>query len=405
MERTPDVLLVEGGLEAHAAGFAALLAELGYAPSSIEAQLRLVRDLSAWLAARCLAPGLLTDDVVRAFVVDRRTVTRRLRSERALVPLLRYLRAFGVAPAAAPAVPSTVAEALLERFGGFLSTEKGLAPETVRSYLSLAHPFVVAHAERVGGWASLTPRDVDEFLIVRAATERRGSVVVRANALRALLRWMWRENLVGASLPDAVGRLAARSASTLQPAAFSSDEVARLFAALSTDSRARRRDEAMLVLLVRLGLRAGEVASLRLNDVDWRAGVVRVRGKRGRLDELPLPSDVGTTLGAYLRQARPSNTIHREVFLALDAPHGPITRAAVTSVVVHARQRAGIDGTGAAHRLRHTAACAVLASGGGLAEVAQLLRHEQPATSARYARSSPAALGALARPWPTEQVR
>lgn len=405
MERTSDVLFVEGGLQEHAAGYAAALAELGYAPSSIEAQLSLARALSMWLAARGLTPGLLTDDVVRAFVVERRTVTRRLRSERALVPVLRYLRALGVAPAAAPAVASTPAEMLLQRFGSFLSTEKGLAPETVRSYLSMVGPFVVGHAERLGGWASLTPSDVDEFLVARAATERRGSIVVRANALRALLRWMRREDLVGASLPDAVGRFAAPSSSTIPPAAFSDDEVARLFAALSSDPRVRRRDEAMLVLLVRLGLRAGEVASLRLDDVDWRAGVVRVRGKRGRLDELPLPNDVGTKLGSYLRQNRPSGTAHREVFLTVDAPHGPITGAAVTSVVVHARQRAGIHGTGAAHRLRHTAGCAVLASGGGLAEVAQLLRHEQPGTSARYARSSPEALAALARPWPVERVQ
>lgn len=405
MERTFDVLFVEGGLEEHAAGFAAELAGLGYAPSSIEAQLLLVRHLSGWLAARGLTPGLLTDDVVRTFVVERRQLTRSLRSERALIPLLHYLRSLGVTPAPRPAVSRTPAEALLERFGGFLSSEKGLAPETVRSYQSLVGPFVVAHAKRLGGWASLTPRDVDEFLVARAATERRGSIVVRANALRALLRWMRREDLVGASLPDAVGRLAAPSSSTLGPAAFSSDEVARLFAALSTDPRARRRDEAMLVLLVRLGLRAGEVASLRLDDVDWRAGIVRVRGKRNRLDELPLPSDVGMKLGAYLREGRPSRTTHREVFLTVDAPHRPITRAAVTSAVVHARQRAGIDGTGAAHRLRHTAACAVLASGGGLAEVAQLLRHEQPATSARYAHSSSEALAVLARPWPAQGVR
>jgi integrase len=161
----------------------------------------------------------------------------------------------------------------------------------------------------------------------------------------------------------------------------------------------------MLLLLLRLGLRAGEVASLRLDDLDWRAGVFRARGKRGRLDELPLPIDVGAKLGAYLQQARPAGTGHREVFLGLDAPHRPITSSAVTSVVVRARDRAGIDGPGAAHRLRHTAACSVLASGGGLAEVAQLLRHEHPSASARYARSGLEALAVLARPWPTEPRR
>lgn len=398
-------LLVAGPLEQHAEGFIADLARLGYSPRSVGAQLRLVRHLSGWLAARGLAAQALTEEVVRAFVAERRAVTWKLRSERALVPLLGYLRVLGVAPGPSPGVASTPAEALLQRFGRFLSTERGLAPATVRSYLSLVRPFVLAHAGRSGGWASLGPGDVDEFIVARAATDRPGSVGVRANALRALLRWMWQERLVAASLPGAVGRVAAPSTATFGPAALDTEAVAGLFAALTGDGPARCRDEAMLALLVRLGLRAAEVASLRLEDLDWRAGVLRVRGKRGRLDELPLPVDVGAKLGGYLHRARPAGTGHREVFLALDAPHRPISGSAVSGVVVRARDRAGIEGPGAAHRLRHTAACAVLTGGGGLAEVAQLLRHEHPAASARYARADLAALAVLARPWPTEPAR
>ncbi|MDQ2709408.1 MAG: site-specific integrase [Actinomycetota bacterium] len=405
MEGLSGVPLVSGPLQVHVEGFIAELAGLGYSPRSFAAQLRLLRHLSGWLAVRGLATEGLTEQVVRAFVAERRAVTTCMRSARALVPLLGYLRALGVAPVPAPVVAPTPAEALLGRFGSFLSTEKSLAPDTVRSYVSLVRPFVVTHVGRPGGWASLAARDVDEFIVARAVIERPGSVCVRANALRSLLRWMWREHLVSASLPDAVGRIATPSAATFGPAALDTEAVAGLFAALSGDALRLLRGEAMLVLLLRLGLRAGEVASLRLEDLDWRAGVVWVRGKRGRVDELPLPSDVGAKISAYLREARPAGTDHREVFLALDAPHGPITRAAVTSVVVRARDRAGITGPGAAHRLRHTAACSVLAGGGGLAEVAQLLRHEHPATSARYARSNLDALAVLARPWPTEVAR
>jgi len=405
MEGLRGVPLVSGPLQAHAEGFIAELAGLGYSPRSFAAQLRLLRHLSGWLAVRGLATEALTEEMVRAFVAERRTVTTSMRSERALAPLLGYLRALGVAPAAASAIASTPAEALLQRFGSFLSTEKSLAPATVRSYVSLVRPFVLTHAGRPGGWASLAPRDVDEFIVARVVIERPGSVCVRANALRSLLRWMWRERLVLASLPDAVGRVAAPSTAMFGPAALDVEAVAGLFAALSGDGPGLLRDEAMLVLLVRLGLRVGEVASLLLEDLGWRAGLVRVRGKRGRVDELPLPTDVGGKVSAYLHGARPSGTGHREVFLALAAPHGPITRSAVTSVVVRARDRAGIKGPGAAHRLRHTAACSVLARGGGLAEVAQLLRHEHPAASARYARSDLDALAVLARPWPAEAAR
>ena len=396
---------VSGSLQAHAEGFLAELAGLGYSPRSAEAQLRLLRHLSGWLADRGIGAEALGEEVVRAFVAERRRVTMKLRSERALVPLLGYLRALGVAPAAAPAAPSSPAEALLQRFGSFLSTEKSLAPETVRSYVSLVRPFVATHAERSGGWASLTAGDVDEFLVARAGIERPGSVCVRANALRSLLRWMWRERLVAASLLDAVGRVAAPAAATFGPPALDAEAVAGLFTVLSGDEPGAVRDRAMLVLLARLGLRVGEVASLRLEDLDWRVGVLRVRGKRGRVDELPLPADVGAKLSAYLREGRPSGTGHREVFLAVDAPHRPLTGSAVSGVVVRARDRAGIEGPGAAHRLRHTAACAVLTGGGGLAEVAQLLRHEHPAASARYARADLQALASLSRPWPTEAAR
>ncbi len=398
-------LLVSGPLQGYAGGFLAWLTALGYSPRSLEAQLRLVRDLSAWLAGKGLQTSGLTDEVVSSFVLERRRMTTTMRSERALVPLRRYLRELGVAPASGPENPSTVAAGLFESFGVFLSLERGLAPETVRSYLSLVRPFVVVHADRPGGWASLRVREVDTFLLARAALDCPGSLAVRATALRVLLRWMWREHLVAESLAAAVGRVAARSSSALVPEGFDEDEIARLFAALPEDRLARLRGQAILGLLVRLGLRAGEVATLRLEDLCWRSGVIRVRGKRGRLDELPLPSDVGAMLGRYLRMARPSGTDHRQVFLGLDAPHAPIGRAAVTSLVVRARDRAGIADRGGAHRLRHSAACSVLAAGGGLAEVAQLLRHEHPGASSRYAHASLAALAELARPWPTEATR
>ncbi len=151
----------------------------------------------------------------------------------------------------------------------------------------------------------------------------------------------------------------------------------------------------------RLGLRAGEAGALRLEDINWRGGVVLVRGKRRRLDHVPLPVDVGKLLAGYLSRGRPRASAHREVFLALDAPHGPLGAAAVSSVGARALADAGIVGPGAAHRLRHTAACGVLAAGGGLVEVGQLLRHSSSETSAIYARSDDVALTVLARPWPT----
>jgi site-specific recombinase XerD len=128
--------------------------------------------------------------------------------------------------------------------------------------------------------------------------------------------------------------------------------------------------------------------------------VLAVRGKRARRDQLPLPVDVGEHLAAYLRRGRPAGTAHREVFLALDAPHHRLSGSAVSSAASRALARSGVEGPGAAHRLRHTAACRVLAGGGGLVEAGQLLRHASAAATAIYAKSDLAALAVLARSWP-----
>jgi integrase len=226
---------------------------------------------------------------------------------------------------------------------------------------------------------------------------------VGANAVRALLRWMWREGIVEAALADAVGSFAAPT-ETAVPRALTADEVVRLRTGLSADGDARLRDEPILALMLRLGLRAGEVAALRLDDIGWRTGIMVVVGKRGRRDQVPLPVDVGELVVAYLRDGRPGSA-HRQVFLGLDAPHQILGAAAVSSVVARALHRAGIDGPGAAHRLRHTAACGVLAGGGGLVEAGQLLRHSSPQATAVYAKADITALAVLARPWPDGAVR
>lgn len=388
-----------GPLDAFAEGFLAELGGLGYSPRGSEAQLLLLRHLSGWLAGEGLTAGDLSADVVDRFVAARRRVTTKHRSARALVLLLAHLRGCGVAPAAELATPVAPVDVLLERFARYLSILRGLAAATVSSYVSQVRPFLAAHICSDGDWSSLSASEVAGFITDRARAGRPRSVAVRANALRALLRWMWREGIVPSPLDYAVGSVAARTG-TAPPKSLSAGEVSALFAALPAGP-ARLRNEPMLALMCRLGLRAGEVASLRLRDIDWRAGVISVRGKGDRREQLPLPDDVGGLLVAYLQRGRPAAGARREVFLALDAPHHALTAPAISSVAARALARAGISGPGAAHRLRHTAACAVLAGGGGLIEAGQLLRHSSPAATAVYARCDLQALRALIRPWPS----
>jgi site-specific recombinase XerD len=182
---------------------------------------------------------------------------------------------------------------------------------------------------------------------------------------------------------------------------LSSAQVAALLAGCDRAAATGCRDFAILTMLLRLGLRAGEVAALSLADIDWRRGELTVRGKANRHDRLPLPADVGQAIVDYLHKARPAAASTRTVFVRAQAPYQALTSNAVTTIVVTAARRAGL-GQIAAHRLRHTAATQMLHAGGSLAEIGQVLRHRRMQTTALYAKVDVTALRALGRVWPGE---
>ena len=224
-----------------------------------------------------------------------------------------------------------------------------------------------------------------------------GSAKFLVTALRSVLRFLFLAGHTRCQLASAVPTVAHWGAGSL-PRALSPQTVAALLASCDSATLAGRRDRAILVLLARLGLRAGEVAGLELDDLDWAAGQISVRGKGRRRERLPLPVDVGEALVAYLHGGRP-RAWSRKVFLRLSAPIEGLTVPAVTTVVYRACARAGLPRAGA-HRLRHSAASAMLAGGGTLTEVGQVLRHVRLDTTAIYAKIDQAALRGLARPWP-----
>lgn len=328
-------------------GFVAWLGRLGYSPRTCEAQVALLRHLGHWLADRGLPLSSLTSEVAGEYAAGRRG-RAQLRSGRALRPVLSYLRELGAVPSAAVVVPREPVDVLLARFGGWLSRERGLAPATVSSYLHQARPFAGACA---GQFGTLTAVRVAGLATEGAAGLRPRSAQVRANAVRALLRFAWLEGMTAVPLAEFAGSFAAPAGPAI-PKGLSPAQAAE-FLVFVRSAPGGLRNEPMMALLLRLALRAGEAAGLLLDDIAWRQGVITVRGKRNRVDQVPLPADVGGPLARYLRDGRPAGTAHRQVFLALDAPHAPVTHAAVTSVAGRALRDAGISGNGAAHLLRH----------------------------------------------------
>jgi integrase len=185
------------------------------------------------------------------------------------------------------------------------------------------------------------------------------------------------------------------------PKYLTQPQVELLLVACTPATAVGRRDLAIVTVLARLGLRAGEVAGLELGDIDWRRGEITVSGKADRRERLPLPVDVGESVVAYLSGSRPPVREHRAVFLAARPPYRPMTRGSITQVVARAARRAGL-GTVYAHRLRHSAATAMLGGGASLEEIGQVLRHRHALTTAGYAKVEHDRLRELARPWPGE---
>ena len=386
---------VRGPLAVYAKGFREELRALHYTPLSAANQLRVLAHLSRWLESKQLDPGELSPSRIHNFLRARRREYTCWRSERGLAPLLTYLRRIGALPPKAPPPVATVADRLLAEYRDYLRYERGIAEAGVQFRQGVARELLASGSAR-----KLIAEIVTSFMLAKMRRYSVGTAAGVATAVRSLLRFLHVRGHVDAPLVGAVPKIAGWRLTSL-PRAVDDKVVDKLLGSCDRRTSVGRRDFAILLLLVRLGLRAGEVAALRLDDVDWRQGEVRIRGKGGRIDRLPLPHDVGDALVAYLRRGRPTCQA-RAAFVSHRAPHGALGSSAITTGVRRAAVRAGVEPIGA-HRLRHTAATRMLRCGSSLADIAQVLRHRSIQTTAIYAKVDRDALRALARPWPRMQ--
>jgi len=357
-------------------------------------------DASRWLAGHGLDERDLSEARVDELVAHRRVSgPATLLSSRAMVPLLEYLRSVGAAPLAVTVPAATAAEELVERYATYLSDRRGLARSTVRNYVWVARVFLDWREATVGALEleRLDAAAVSEFVLEQAARSCVGTAKCMVTRLRVLLRFLHVEGEIEHTLADAVPSVAGwRLAGLIK--ALDSRSVARLLAGCDRRTRVGRRDFAIVVLLSRLGLRAGEVAALQLVDIDWRAGEIMVRGKGSRHERLPLPADVGDAVAGWLERGRPRRD-SSFVFTRLRAPYIGLTSGAVSQLVRRVSVRAGLGPVGA-HRLRHTAATEMLRAGGSLTEVGQVLRHRGRDVTSIYAKVDRLALVGVVQPWP-----
>jgi len=397
----PELVRITGPLSPFREGFGTWLETAGYSGKMRAVHLRLMGDLSCWLSEREETAAGLSTLLLAEFIAGRRAAGQATGlSARALRPLAEYLRGTGAVPAEEPAPPSGPVDEAIAGYASYLRAERGLAAGTIEHEIVLVRPFLAGRVGE-GGFKdleSLTAAEVQAFVLECARSASPARVQRTGTALRSLLRFLHLRGVTVAPLAGAVPAAAGWKLSGL-PRHLTREDAARMVDSCDLDTVTGRRDRAVLLLLARLGLRAGEAAGLRLDDIDWRAGEITVRGKGSRHERLPLPPDVGEALASYLRDGRPAAAQGREAFAGVRAPHRPLTRGAVTQIAARASQRCGL-GTVFAHRLRHTAAAGMLRGGASLEEIGQVLRHQRTLTTAIYAKVDYDGLRGLARPWP-----
>jgi site-specific recombinase XerD len=395
----PCRVRVTGPLAPYSAGLWQELRSQGYTPASAEMQARLLARLSGWLEEEGIPAEGLSPEVGQRFLEARRAAGyKSFVSSRSLTLALAHLRDRGVVPEPVAVSASPAVDELLARYADYLAHERGLSSGTIAYYTELARPFLAERPDPLlESLGQLTAGQVTEHVVRGCATRSVDPAKRLTSSMRSLLRFLLAKGLANVEPTSAVPTVAGWRRAL--PPVLEPTSVAALFESCDRTTLVGCRDLAILLMLARLGLRAGEVAALSLDDVAWRQGELMVpRGKTRRRDRMPLPDDVGAALAEYLHRLHDRGECRR-VFLRVVAPLHGLTSHGVQQVVRHACERAGLPGLGA-HRLRHFAATEVLRKGGGLGEVAQLLRHRSISTTAAYAKVDRDRLRPLALPWP-----
>lgn len=389
-------------LDVHLVEFLGSLAPAGYADKTKHDKRRAIVAFIHWVRSRQIALAALNESSVAAFLARRARRPQKDRAPAALRQFLEHLRVNGVVPRRC-SKPSP-ADLLVRRYLDHLRDNQGLSKRSIEVYSPFVRAFVVAQ-RLPGAVAALDAVVARRYLIEHSRNRSVPVVKLIAAALRSFLRFCFLHRLTAADLSSAVPPVRRWQYAPVPPF-LTAEEIERVIAAADRSTTRGCRAFAILLLLARLGLRAGEVAALELDDIRWEVGELLVRGKGGLLDRLPLPEDVGKALALYLRTARGAST-SRSIFLRRIAPHvGLSGPTGICKVATEALRRAGLQPGGrvGAHIFRHSLATHMLRRGASLAEISQALRHRSIQTTQLYARVDLEALRGVAMSWPSAEA-
>ena len=386
----------------HLDAYAAAIAQQGYVQHSIRTQVVVIADLSRWLQRRHILLQDLDSKVVNRFVQHHQRQNGIRRGDAGILSrFLAWLGQTGTVEQHRELPVKGPRQNVTHQFRRYLSQDRGLSTATMQNYVPFIDQFLSERfRNKTLNLSTLRAADVTGFVQRHAHRFSPGRAKLLVTALRSFFRYLRHRGEISLDLAACVPTVPNWSSSTV-PKFLPPGTVQRVLSRCDRQTPLGRRNYAILLLLARLGLRAGEVVALNLEDIDWEAGQMTVHGKGGRSTQMPLPTDVGEAIAVYLRNGRPRCS-SRRVFIRAKAPLGGFASSvAICVIVMRALQRAGVESPRkGAHLFRHTLACDLLRQGCSLDEIGELLRHQSPNTTAIYAKVDLAALHSLALPWP-----
>ena len=394
--------LRQGPLSAHLDVYAAALAQQGYARHSIRNQAVVIADLSRWLQHRHIRLQDLDGNVLDRFLQHHQRHNGVRRGDAGILNrFLAWLGHTGVVEQHGEPAVKDPRQNVTQQFRRYLLQERGLSTATLPNYVTFIDLFLSERfRNRTLNLSALRVADVTGFVQHHAHRLSPGRAKLLVTALRSFFCYLRHRGEISLDLATCVPIVPNWSKSTL-PKFLPPGTVQHVVNRCDRQAPLGRRNYAILLLLARLGLRAGEVVALNLEDIDWEASQMTVHGKGGRSTPMPLPADVGEAIAAYLRNGRP-HCSSRRVFIRAKAPLGGFASSvAISFIVMRALETAGVESARkGAHLFRHTLACDLLRQGCSLDEIGELLRHKSPDTTAIYAKVDLVALHSLALPWP-----